>query len=656
VTFSTLLVANRGEIACRVLRAAHDLGYGTVAVYSDADAGAPHVALADRAVRIGPGPAAQSYLDPERILDAARRTGADAIHPGYGFLSENATFAAACAFAGVTFVGPPPEAIAAMGDKAQAKDRAEAAGLPTVPGYRGAQDDAALAAAAREVGFPLLVKAAAGGGGRGMRRVDEAAALAEAVAAARAEAQAAFGDGTLLLERLVEGARHVEVQVLADAHGAAVHLGERDCSVQRRYQKVIEEAPSPAVDAALRQRIGEAAVALCRAIGYRSAGTVELLLGADGSFYFLEMNTRLQVEHPVTELVTGVDLVAWQLRIAAGEPLGFTQADVRLAGHAVEARLYAEDPARGYAPQAGRVVAWAPPAGAGVRCDHGLRSGLEVTPFYDPMLAKVIAHGRDRDEARRRLDRALGEAVALGLATNAAHLRRVLAHPVFAAGEATTSFLDGPGAGLEEGPPADAGEVALAAALLARGGRAGAPPGVADGWRPTGPAPFALELEEGGSATAVAVTVTVTGRDRYAVTVGEAAVEVAVLGPGPGEAALRVRLDGVEQTVRAARVGGELLLHAAGGARCWRERRPAWASPEEQGDGQVRAASSGQVTALGVAVGDAVAADQVAVRVESMKIEQALPCGVAGAVREVRVAPGDQVQAGQVLVVVEPSQ
>ncbi|MBL8490920.1 MAG: ATP-grasp domain-containing protein, partial [Rhodocyclaceae bacterium] len=440
MSYRKILVANRGEIVARVARTARRMGYATVAVHSEADAGAPFVAACDEAVGIGGLSPADSYLRIEAIVDACRRSGADAVHPGYGFLSENAAFARVCAEAGLVFIGPPAEAIEAMGDKAAARRRMASAGVPCIPGYDGMdQDDARLTAEAGRIGFPLMVKAAAGGGGRGMRRVRGPSELPAALASARSEAVSAFGDGHLILERLLLGARHVEVQVFADARGQVVHLFERDCSVQRRHQKVIEEAPSPAVDPALRERMGRAACAAAAAVGYVGAGTVEFLLDADGGFHFMEMNTRLQVEHPVTESITGLDLVEWQLRIAAGEPLPLDQASLEPSGHALEVRLYAEDPERGFLPQAGRLLRWRPPSSA--RCDHALADGVLVTPHYDPMLAKLVAHGRDRQEARRRLIAALRETTALGITTNKAFLLGCLEHPEFAAGRATTDFV-----------------------------------------------------------------------------------------------------------------------------------------------------------------------------------------------------------------------
>jgi geranyl-CoA carboxylase alpha subunit len=440
--FSSILIANRGEIACRIMRSAREMGLRTIAVYSDADADAPHVQMADAAFRLGPAPAAQSYLDIERIIDAARNTGAEAIHPGYGFLSENAAFATACADAGIVFIGPAPDAIALMGDKAKAKQRMIAAGVACIPGYHGTeQSDDALTRAAGDVGFPLMVKAASGGGGRGMRLVERASDLAGALKAARSEAENAFGAGDLILERAILHPRHVEIQIFADRHGHVVHLGERDCSVQRRHQKVLEEAPCPVMTPALREKMGAAAVKAARDINYLGAGTVEFLLDSDGAFYFLEMNTRLQVEHPVTEMATGRDLVALQIRVAQGEALGFSQEDVALTGHAIEARLYAEDVAKGFLPAAGPVDLWRPATAPGIRIDAGIATGGDISSYYDPMIAKIIAHGPTRDEARSKLIEALKRTTAFGVATNKKFLIDALERPAFAKGEATTAFI-----------------------------------------------------------------------------------------------------------------------------------------------------------------------------------------------------------------------
>ena len=440
--FHVILVANRGEIAVRVIRTAKALGYRTVAVYSDADIDAPHVRLADAAACIGPAPVGESYLVIENILRAAKESGADAIHPGYGFLSENATFAEACAKAGLVFIGPTPDAIEIMGNKAEAKRRMMVAGVPCVPGYEDKdQADTAFIAAAEAIGFPVMVKAAAGGGGRGMRLVDKAVDLPNALTAARSEAESAFGSGELILEKAIVRPRHVEIQVFADHDGHTIHLGERDCSVQRRHQKVIEEAPCPVMTDDLRAAMGAAAVEAAKSIGYRGAGTVEFLLTEDGAFYFLEMNTRLQVEHPVTEMVTGLDLVALQIQVAEGRPLGIAQADVTLTGHAIEARLYAEDTAQDFLPAAGDIDLWQPAEGEGVRVDSGVASGQSVSPFYDPMIAKVIAHGPTRDIARRKLAQALADTAVFGLTTNKRFLIECLENDSFADGGATTAFI-----------------------------------------------------------------------------------------------------------------------------------------------------------------------------------------------------------------------
>jgi len=645
--FTSVLVANRGEIAARVIRTAQALGYRAIAVYSDADAEAPHVRLADEAVRIGPAPVADSYLRSEAILEAVQRTGAEAVHPGYGFLSENAAFAEAVVEAGAVWVGPPPDAIAAMGDKARAKERMRAAGVPCVPGFDGdAPSDEVLVEAAAEVGFPLLVKASAGGGGRGMRAVREPAELAQALASARSEAANAFGSDALLLERLVEGARHVEVQVLADAHGTVVHLGERDCSVQRRHQKVVEEAPSPAVVAAgpeLRAAMGAAACDAARAVGYVGAGTVEFLLAPDGAFYFLEMNTRLQVEHPVTEEVFGVDLVALQLAVAEGQPLPFAQGDLRMAGHAIEVRLYAEDPARGYLPQPGPVHAWGPPPG--IRVDAGLGPRGAVDPAYDPMVAKLIAHGPTREVARRRLLRALEETVFFGGATNRDLLARVLAHPTFVRGEATTGFLDAHPE-LAEALPAPSQLPAVAAALW---------------WTTSQPQPLAgrrwshavgqpLPLMVGDEP--VTPTVRSDG-GACLVTLGDDEVRVQVHGEGVFR---RVEVDGHQRRAQVLRREGVLHLRWAGATVEVRAANPRPEAEAAAGDGQVRMPMAGQVLSVSVAAGDAVEAGQVLATVEAMKLETPLRSPFAGVVAAVQATKGQALATGAVVVVVQPDE
>ena len=471
--FNRILIANRGEIAVRVIRACRELGIESVAVYSDADTRALHVALADQAVRIGPAPASESYLSIDAIIAAARSSSADAIHPGYGFLSENHDFAGACAAAGVTFIGPPADVIATMGSKVAARELARTAGAPVVPGeIPQEQTDAAIADAARRVGFPLLLKPSEGGGGIGMKVVRDESGLATAIPQARREALAAFGDGTLYVERLIQSPRHIEFQILADAHGHVIHLFERECSIQRRHQKVIEETPSTAVTPALRARMGGAAVAVARAAGYRNAGTIEFLLegvGDQASFYYLEMNTRLQVEHPITEQVVGVDLVAAQIRIAAGEPLPWSQEQLAQRGHAMELRIYAEDPSRGYLPQAGPLALYREPVMPGIRVDAGCVEGDEISVHYDPLIAKLIAHGDTRESARQRALAALYAFPVLGIHTNTSLLRELLLHPRFVAGAIDTRFLDAEGdtlrAALATGPSAEA--LAVASALSA---------------------------------------------------------------------------------------------------------------------------------------------------------------------------------------------
>ena len=442
--FNSILIANRGEIACRVIRTAKELGYRTIAVYSDADAGAPHVQLADEAVRIGAGPVGESYLLAERILEAAATSGAEAIHPGYGFLSENAAFAQAVEAAGLVFIGPSAEAIEVMGNKAESKRRMIAAGVPCVPGYEGHdQSDECLLAEGAKISLPLMVKAAAGGGGRGMRLVHDQADLANAIKLARAEAESAFGSGELILEKAIIKPRHVEIQVFADTFGNTVHLGERDCSVQRRHQKVIEEAPCPIMTPELREQMGQAAISAAKSVNYRGAGTVEFLLdsGNEGGFYFLEMNTRLQVEHPVTELITGLDLVALQIAVAQGEPLGLEQADIRLEGHAIEVRLYTEDPSQDFLPASGPVELWQPATAVGLRIDSGICSGQGISPFYDPMVAKVIGYGPSREVARQRLIAGLKETVLFGTPNNTRFLIQCLEKQQFINGLATTAFI-----------------------------------------------------------------------------------------------------------------------------------------------------------------------------------------------------------------------
>jgi geranyl-CoA carboxylase alpha subunit len=649
----TILVANRGEIACRVMRTAKAMGYRTAAVYSEADVDARHVREADIATCIGPPDVKASYLNIAAIIGAAKTLGADAVHPGYGFLSENAEFARACGEAGLVFIGPSPEAIAAMGNKAQAKRRMLAAGVPCVPGYQGAdQSDAVLAREAERIGFPVMVKAAAGGGGRGMRLVNAKKDLAAAFAAARAEAESAFGSGELILEKAVVGGRHVEIQVLADTRGHIIHLGERDCSVQRRHQKVLEESPSPAVDPELRARMGAAAVAAAKAIGYSNAGTVEFLLAAEGAFYFLEMNTRLQVEHPVTELVTGLDLVELQIRIAAGEPLPIGQDDVRLAGHAIEARLYAEAPHRGFLPQSGELVAWRPPSGPGIRVDHGLEASQTVSPYYDPLLAKIIAHGATREEARRRLIQALEDTTALGIATNRGFLVDCLRHSEFAAGRATTELIPKHFA-KPAAPAPDDTALALAAALWfeASARRHGHDP--ARTWSSSGALAWPLKLEIGGKT--IARSVTVLGPHRYRIDGGDAPSEVTLA--DAGDTTIRFRLEGQERSAEFAFAGD--TLHLKLGPLDLAVRETLYAPPASAGmaggsDTELRAPMNGKIVAVLVAEGDAVEKGQRLVVVEAMKMQHEMTAQAAGRVARLAVKPGDQVATRQLLVELKP--
>ncbi len=623
MSFETILVANRGEIACRVMRTARALGYRTVAVFGAADANALHVRQADAAVRI------ESYLDGAAIIAAAKRSSAQAIHPGYGFLSENAGFAQACADAGLVFVGPGPQAIRAMGDKAEAKRRMHEAGVPCAPGYLGdAQDEATLRGEALKLGFPLLVKAVAGGGGRGMRLAHDAADLAEAIAGARREAASAFGDNRLMLERLIEGGRHIEIQVFADAQGHVIHLGERDCSVQRRRQKLIEESPSPAVSPALREAMRRDAVAAARAVGYLGAGTVEFIVDASGRHFFLEMNTRLQVEHPVTECVTGLDLVEWQLRVAAGEPLPMTQDDITLRGHAIEARLYAEDPYNGFTPQTGTVLHWRPEAAApGVRIDHGIAEGDVVSPFYDALLAKLIVHGRDRDDAIRRLRAALADVPLLGLKTNASFLRELLDHEVFRRGEATTAWLDE--APLRSAPEPDDEDWQLAAAAFAL--REGMPQ------RPDSVAAYDLTLQAGDT--------------RRTLRMHPATLEARLI--EADAASLRYEWRGVQRRRVARWQGGTLHLARDGHVFVFSEPSPLPETITASDPRRALAPVAGLVAKLSVKEGDVVEAGAPLACIAAMKMEMWVAAGVAGRVARVAVAEGAQVASRALLIELE---
>ncbi|OBC01108.1 acetyl/propionyl-CoA carboxylase subuit alpha [Mycobacterium sp. 852013-50091_SCH5140682] len=649
-TFDTVLVANRGEIAVRVIRTLREMGIRSVAVFSEADAGARHVLEADVAVCIGPAAARQSYLNIAGVVDAARRTGAQAVHPGYGFLSENAEFAAALQAAGIVFIGPPATAIATMGDKIAAKAAVSAFGVPVVPGIsRPGLTDDDLIGGAPEVGFPVLVKPSAGGGGKGMRVVHEAAELPGALASARREAAAAFGDDTLFLERFVLRPRHIEVQVLADGHGNVIHLGERECSLQRRHQKVIEEAPSPLLDPATRARIGTAACDTARSVDYTGAGTVEFIVSADkpDEFFFMEMNTRLQVEHPVTEMVTGIDLVEQQIRIAAGEKLALSQDDIVMTGHAVEARVYAEDPANGFLPTGGPVLGLSEPTGAGVRVDSGLAAGTVVGSDYDPMLAKVIAYGDERAAALHTLDRALADTAVLGVTTNTEFLRFLLADPDVSAGRLDTGLLD---RRAPDFTPAAVGDEQLIAAASYLWLRHWSEAGdslwqVPSGWRVGGRAPAAFRLQATGRTDHVYLTGTPDRATAVVENGGNHTVSAAF-----DDGLLAVTLDGLRTEYLVAATDGRLWL--TGGGRVWtvEEVREAPVRPDDEhsGDAELISPMPGSVVAVGVNHSDAVAAGAMVVTVEAMKMEHALTAPVDGTV-ELLVAVGDQVKVGQPL-------
>ncbi|MBC9250163.1 3-methylcrotonyl-CoA carboxylase [Pseudomonas alcaligenes] len=658
--FNKILIANRGEIACRVMRTAQALGYRTVAVYSAADAGARHVQLADEAVCIGPAQVNQSYLVIDNIIAAAQKTGADAIHPGYGFLSENADFARACEAAGIVFIGPTIEAIHLMGSKRLSKIAMLEAGVPCIPGYEGAaQDDETLAREAQRIGYPLMIKASAGGGGRGMRLVHESSELLAQIRTARSEAQNAFGSGELILERAVIRPRHVEIQVFGDQHGNIVYLGERDCSVQRRHQKVVEEAPCPVMTPELRQAMGEAAVKAAASVNYVGAGTVEFLLDQSGEFFFLEMNTRLQVEHPVTELITGQDLVAWQIRAAEGQPLPLKQEEIRLTGHAMEVRLYAEDSAHNFLPQTGAVLRWEPALLDGIRIDHGLVEGQAVTPFYDPMLAKVIAYGATRDEARRKLARAVEDCVLLGVNGNQRFLANLLKHPEFAAGHATTAFIgehfaDDPS--LTPQAPA-AAELATAAALLYQASaNARAHQGGLAGWRNSSGAPWSFVLKQGEQKHAVELQVLESGtQPLLRAQIGEQAVELRLLASDGRWASLE--LDGIRQR-RAYHLAGERVwLYGHNGNLELSDvtHEPA-GGQNAASSGTVKAPMDGAIVEVLVAEGEQVSKGQLLVVLEAMKMEHPLKAGIDGVIRRVQVSQGDQVKNRQLLVEVEAAE
>ncbi|CUJ39913.1 Acetyl-/propionyl-coenzyme A carboxylase alpha chain [Achromobacter xylosoxidans] len=668
--FDTLLIANRGEIACRVAATARRLGIRTVAVYSDADANARHVAACDVAVHIGGPEPRASYLRADAILQAARATGAGAIHPGYGFLSENEAFAEAAEQAGIAFVGPPASAIAAMGSKSAAKSLMEKAGVPLVPGYHGDnQDPQFLKEQADAIGYPVLIKASAGGGGKGMRVVESSGAFLDALASCQREAASSFGDDRVLIERYLQKPRHIEIQVFADTHGNCVYLFERDCSVQRRHQKVIEEAPAPGMTEERRRAMGEAAVAAARAVGYVGAGTVEFIAEPDGRFYFMEMNTRLQVEHPVTEMITGHDLVEWQLRVAAGQPLPARQEDLRIHGHAIEARIYAENPEKGFLPSIGTLAYLGLPAhvafaNGDIRVDGGVRTGDTITPFYDPMIAKLIVHGADRDQARARMLQALAQTQAVGVQTNVAFLSRLMRDSAFAAADLDTGLIERQRATLLPEPtPTDAATLALAtAAALATQGQAQSAPQAAapadpwdtrDGWRLGGRYQRTLQWIDNGETRHV----TVTRQDAdWTLDSGDGARPFAwragnVNGPAR---VLRITLDGRERA-------GTVVLHADkahvfgdGGARVLDLYDPLAHAQDTQGDhgGGLTAPMPGKIISIAVKAGDSVTKGQPLLVMEAMKMEHTISAPADGKVEELFYAVGDQVTEGAELVAI----
>ncbi|WYX34325.1 acetyl/propionyl/methylcrotonyl-CoA carboxylase subunit alpha [Achromobacter xylosoxidans] len=668
--FDTLLIANRGEIACRVAATARRLGIRTVAVYSDADANARHVAACDVAVHIGGPEPRASYLRADAILQAARDTGAQAIHPGYGFLSENEAFAEAAEQAGIAFVGPPASAIAAMGSKSAAKSLMEKAGVPLVPGYHGDnQDPQFLKEQADAIGYPVLIKASAGGGGKGMRVVESSGAFLDALASCQREAASSFGDDRVLIERYLQKPRHIEIQVFADTHGNCVYLFERDCSVQRRHQKVIEEAPAPGMTEERRRAMGEAAVAAARAVGYVGAGTVEFIAEPDGRFYFMEMNTRLQVEHPVTEMITGHDLVEWQLRVAAGQPLPARQEDLRIHGHAIEARIYAENPEKGFLPSIGTLAYLGLPAhvafaNGDIRVDGGVRTGDTITPFYDPMIAKLIVHGADRDQARARMLQALAQTQAVGVQTNVAFLSRLMRDSAFAAADLDTGLIERQRATLLPEPtPTDAGTLALAtAAVLASQGQAQSAPQAAapadpwdtrDGWRLGGRYQRQLQWIDNGETRHVGVAR--QGAD-WTLDSGDGARPFAwraedVNGPAR---VLRITLDGRERA-------GTVVLHADkahvfgdGGARVLDLYDPLAHAQDTQGDhgGGLTAPMPGKIISIAVKAGDSVTKGQPLLVMEAMKMEHTISAPADGKVEELFYAVGDQVTEGAELVAI----
>jgi geranyl-CoA carboxylase alpha subunit len=656
--FRTVLVANRGEIALRIMATARAMGFGTVAVYSSADAKSRHVSFADRAVLIGGPLAAESYLNIPAIIAAAKASGADAVHPGYGFLAENAAFARACREAGLVFIGPSAESIEAMGDKARAKAFMQAAGVPVVPGYQGGdQSETRFAAEAGTIGYPVMIKAVAGGGGRGMRLVPDAASLPALLASAQSEARNAFGDATVLIEKAIVGPRHIEIQVFGDRHGNAFHVGERDCSIQRRHQKLIEEAPSPAVSPELRERMGDVSVKAVRALGYEGAGTLEFLLDRDGRFYFMEMNTRLQVEHRVSERCVGRDFVEWQFRIAAGEPLPEAQHAFYPHGHAIEIRLCAEDPAHDFLPQSGRFHTWREYCGGyGVMVDTAMAAGADVSPYYDSMVAKVVAHGPTREEARTALLGWLKEFASLGVKTNQGFLQRTLSHPAFIAGDATTAFLAEHGTELVNRPAPDGlPDAALAAAILYDDHT---PDRYRSKRRHLGPPlPIPMILDIDGTRHDVTVHRERDGSHRVAVAGAEFSVTIETAVPDLGADAPHFRyvLDGVARDIACFPHGDVLFIQRGADQIHVRDltRAPTQPAGSDGSDGRLTAAMNGRIVAVHAAIGDEVAAGQPLVTLEAMKMEHVHTAPLAGKLVEVAVSPGEQVTTGRLLAALE---
>ncbi|MGH8530396.1 MAG: acetyl/propionyl/methylcrotonyl-CoA carboxylase subunit alpha [Nevskiales bacterium] len=663
--FTKVLIANRGEIAVRVIRGCKKLGYATVAVYSDADRDAAHVWAADEAVRIGPAPAKESYLVIQNLIAAAKQSGAQAVHPGYGFLSEREDFAQAVQDAGLVFIGPDPASIEAMGNKSASKIRMLEAKVPCVPGYQGEdQTDALLVKEAKKIGLPVMIKAAAGGGGRGMRLVHDEKNLLASIQSARSEAANAFGDGQLLIEKAVIDARHVEIQIFGDRHGNVIHLGERDCSIQRRNQKVVEEAPSPAVDDALRRKMGEAAVAAAKAVSYVGAGTVEFMLARDKQFYFLEMNTRLQVEHPVTEFVYGIDLVEWQLRVAQGEKLPLSQDEVlaRRKGHAIEVRLCAEDATNNFMPQTGQVLVWHVPTGDGMRVDHSLKNGQEISPFYDSMQAKLIAFGATREQARRKLLKMLRDTVLLGVTSNRDFLARVAAHDAFAGGDFSTGFIAKyfPPEVVQETEQPSLWHKALAAALayqtdaLALQQQSGFDAGMLS-WRSANPIAVPMKLRCGKEEFTAQVLAGPSGtfevRLQHA---GGAELQHLGITAVAGHEVHYV-CEAVQGKAFFARRDAGLWLVSANETHAYTDATYEAVKPAEAGgDGRVLAQMDGKIVSVHVKPGDTVEKGQTVLVLEAMKMEFQIAAGVAGKIAAVSVTPGTQVSLRQVLATIEP--